>query len=70
MPYIFRRKTINLFPDAEFREDVAEDFVGGDFAGDFAEGVDGRADVLGEHFRRYAVGKSRDCPFDAVVRLR
>ena len=38
------------FADAEFREDVAEDFVGGDFAGNFAEGVDGRADVLGEHF--------------------
>ena len=51
MPYIFRRKTINLFSDAEFREDVAEDFVGGDFAGDFAEVVKDAADVRTDKIR-------------------
>ena len=35
------------FPDAEVGEDVAEDFVGGDFAtGDFGEMEEGLADVL------------------------
>ena len=37
-----------LFPDAEVCEDVAEDFVGGDFAtSDFGEVEEGLADVLG-----------------------
>ena len=37
-----------LFPDAEVGEDVAEDFVGGDFAtSDFGEVEEGLADVLG-----------------------
>ena len=36
-----------LFTDAEVPEDVAEDFVGGDFTNDGAEVVDGFADVLG-----------------------
>ena len=36
-----------LFSDAEIPEDVAEDFVGGDFTNDAAEVVDGFADVLG-----------------------
>ena len=37
-----------LFSDAEVCEDVAEDFVGGDFAAcDFGEMEEGFADVLG-----------------------
>ena len=36
-----------LFTDTEVPEDVAEDFVGGDFTNDGAEVVDGFADVLG-----------------------
>ena len=39
-----------LFSDAEFGEDVAEDFVGGDLAGDLAEVVDGETDVEGYEF--------------------
>lgn len=39
-----------LFPDAKVFEYVAEDFVGGDFAGDFAEVVEAFADVLGDEF--------------------
>ena len=36
------------FPDAEVGEDVAEDFVGGDFAAcDFGKVEEGFADVLG-----------------------
>ena len=34
------------FPDAELGEDLAEDFVGGDLAGDGAEGGEGGAEVL------------------------
>ena len=37
-----------LFPDAELAEDLAEDFVGGDGAGDGAEVVEGGAEVLGD----------------------
>ncbi|GEM_PF-2698735 len=41
--------TKGLFPDAEVGEDVSEDFVFGDVhAGDFAEGGDGVAEVLGD----------------------
>ena len=36
------------FTDTEVFEDVAEDFVGGDFARDFAQVVEGFADVLGK----------------------
>ena len=37
-----------LFPDAEVCEDVAENFVGGDFAaGDFGKVEEGLANVLG-----------------------
>ena len=36
-----------LFSDAELPENVTQDFVGGDFADDGAEVVDGFADVLG-----------------------
>ena len=35
-----------LFSDAELGEDLAEDFVGGDLAGDGAEGGEGGAEVL------------------------
>ena len=35
------------FSDAEIRKNVPQDFVGGDFADDGAEVVDGFADVLG-----------------------
>ena len=48
-----------LFPDAEAREDFAEDVVGGDGAGDFAEVVEGFAYVL-----RYEV--ARNAHVDAV----
>ena len=37
-----------LFSDAEILEDVAEDFVGGDFTEDGAEVVEGFAEVLGD----------------------
>ena len=36
-----------LFSDAKVLENVVEDFVGGDFADDGAEAVEGVADVLG-----------------------
>ena len=41
-----------LLADAEILEDVAEDFVGGDVAGDGGEGVDCLPDVL-----TYQVGR-------------
>ena len=40
------------FPDAKIPKNVTQDFVGGDFAEDGAEGVEGLADVLG-----YKVGR-------------
>ena len=40
--------TQNLLSDAEVGEDVAEDVVGGDFAGDFAQVVHGFAYVLAD----------------------
>lgn len=40
--------TNRLLADAEAGEDGGEDFVGGDGAGDFAEVVEGFADVLGD----------------------
>ena len=43
----------HLLADAELAEDVAEDFVGGNFTGDGAEVVEGFAEVLG-----YEVGRS------------
>ena len=39
---------MQLFPDAESGEDFTEDFVGGDFAGDGAEGGEGGAEVFGK----------------------
>ena len=47
-----------LFSDAEIPEDVAEDFVGRDFADDRAEVVDGFADVLGGEVCRDAGGEA------------
>lgn len=47
-----------LFSDAEVPEDVAEDFVGGDFTNDGAEVVDGFADVLGGEVGREAGGEA------------
>ena len=41
-----------VISDAEVLEDVAEDFVGGDFAGDGAEVVEGLAEVLGDEVGR------------------
>ena len=35
-----------LFADAEMREDVFQNIVGGDFASDGAEVVNGQADIL------------------------
>ena len=40
------------FSDAEILEDVAEDFVGGDFTEDGAEVVEGFAEVLGDEVCR------------------
>lgn len=40
------------FSDAKIPKNVTQDFVGGDFAEDGAEGVEGLADVLG-----YKVGR-------------
>lgn len=41
-----------LFPHAKIPKYVAEGFVGGDFADDFAEVVEGFAEVLGYQVRR------------------
>lgn len=41
-----------LFPYAEILEDIPEDFIGGDFADDRADVVDGFADVLGDKVGR------------------
>ena len=37
-----------LFPDAEPLKDIPQDFVGGDFAEDGGEVVEGLAEVFGE----------------------
>ena len=47
-----------LFPDAKIPENVPQDFVGGDFADDGAEVVDGFADVLGGEVCGEAGGES------------
>ena len=47
--------TQNLFTDAEAAEDCAEDLVGGDFAGDFAEVVHCFANVLAHEVAADAV---------------
>ena len=43
---------VQLFPDAKIPKYVAECFVGGDFADDFAEVVEGFAEILGYQVRR------------------
>ena len=48
----------SLLSDAEVSEDVAEDFVCGDFADDGAEVVDGFADVLGDEVGRDGEGEA------------
>lgn len=45
---------VGLFSDAELPENLSEDFVGGDFAEDGVEGVDGGAEVLGKEVGRDA----------------
>ena len=47
-----------LFSDAELREYILEDVVGGDFAGDLAEVVDRGADILAQQFRRESMLQS------------
>ena len=47
-----------LLTDAEIPKDVAEDFVGGDFADDGAEVVDGFSDVLRGEVGREAEGEA------------
>ena len=47
-----------LFSDAEIPEDVAEDFVGGDFTDDGAEVVYGFSDVLGDEVGRDGEGET------------
>ena len=44
----------HLFSDAELAENLAEDFVGGDGAGDGAEVMEGGAEVLGDKVGRGA----------------
>ena len=56
-----------LFPDAEVGEDVAEDVVGGDAAGDFGEGGDSGADILGQELLRDARLQGAECRLDIVV---
>ena len=43
-----------LFSDAEIPEDISQNLIGGDFADDGAEVVDGFADVLGGEVGREA----------------
>ena len=43
-----------LLADAEILEDIPEDFVGGDFADDGTDVVEGLADVLGDKVGRKA----------------
>lgn len=43
---------IGLFPDAKIPKYIPEGFVGADFADDFAEVVEGFAEVLGYQVRR------------------
>ena len=47
-----------LFSDAEISKNIPQDFVGGDFAYDGAEVVDGFADVLGGEVGREAGGEA------------
>ena len=39
---------VSLLPDAEIRKDISQDFVGGHFADDFGEVVDGGSEVFAD----------------------
>ena len=57
------------FSDAEVLEDIAQDVIGGDIAGDGGEVVDALADVLTQEIARYAVLEAlADAP-DALLSL-
>lgn len=44
---LFINRLQALFPDAKLPKDISQDFVGGDWAGDGADVVNGFTDVLG-----------------------
>ena len=46
------------FPNAELGEDAAQDFLGGDGAGDLAQGVQGLAEFRGQQFRMPGCGRA------------
>ena len=50
--------SVFLLPDAKIPKNISEDFVGGDFADDGAEGVDGFADVLSGEVGRETGGEA------------
>lgn len=50
--YISMFVDIGLFPDAKIPKYIPEGFVGGDFADDFAEVIEGFAEILGYQVRR------------------
>ena len=52
--YLKRTDFYALLSDAKILENISEDFVGGDFADDGAEVVEGFADVLGDEVGRKA----------------
>ena len=56
-----------LLAYAEVGEDIFEDVVGGDAAGDFGKGGDGAADILGKKFLRDAAIKRRNCGCHIVM---
>ena len=59
--------TQNLLSDAEVLEDVAQDLVGGDVAGDGGEVVDALTDVLTQEIARYAVFEALADAADALL---
>ena len=52
-------RLVRSLPDAKPAEDLAQDFVWGDFAGDGAEVVEGGAEILGDEVRSEAGGEGR-----------
>lgn len=60
---------VALLSDAEGGEDGCEDFGGGDFAGDFAEVVEGVADVLCHEVGGDSVTEGVECLFETFARL-
>ena len=55
-----------LLSDTEIFENITEDFIGGDFAGDFAEVMEGFADVLGQEVLGQGIRESVQNPFQAA----